>query len=291
MNVQGALAHVDSSDCGGHGLPLPFPRRSGSRTRHPSGRGRLAGGRADRAPGRIRARDPRRFRSDQPCGVSPRTAAARPGGGGPGTGIDREVGGSRGRFPNGNPPPAFQRPHPPVSADSLSIRDGAPRAGLEIHPAPCRAVRRPRGAGGRGPALRPDAHTPRPGHRRRRQAHPRRQRRRRRAPRDRGPRRPRLRRALRAPDFDDGGGELAATRDLLERTDVRGKVVTPGTPRTTRGWSRGAAARTMSSTSGATRRRPSPRPAASTGSGTPPAASRRTPTGRAGGSNGGASTS
>ncbi len=124
MNVQGALARVDSSDCGGHGLPLPFPRRSGSRTRHPSGRGRLAGGRADRAPGRIRARDPRRFRSDQPCGVSPRTAAARPGGGGPGTGIDRRGGGSRGRFPNGNPPPAFQRPHPPVSADSPSIRGG-----------------------------------------------------------------------------------------------------------------------------------------------------------------------
>ena len=30
--------------------------------------------------------------------------------------------GGKGRFLNGNPPPTFQRPHPPISADSLSIR-------------------------------------------------------------------------------------------------------------------------------------------------------------------------
>ena len=65
MDVQGALAHVDSSDCGG-----------------------------------------------------------------PGTGIDREGVGSRGRFLNGNPPPAFPRPHPPVSADSPSIRGGASSQGI-----------------------------------------------------------------------------------------------------------------------------------------------------------------
>jgi len=36
------------------------------------------------------------------------------------------------------------------------------------------------------------------------------------------------------PDLDDGGGELAATRDLPERTDVRGRVITPGALHTTR---------------------------------------------------------
>jgi len=40
------------------------------------------------------------------------------------------------------------------------------------------------------------------------------------------------------PDLDGGGGELAATRDLPERTDVRGKVVTFDALHTTRGTAR-----------------------------------------------------
>ncbi len=104
--------------------------------------------------------------------------------------------------------------------------DGASRAGLEVHPPQGRAVGRPRGAGGRGRPLVPAPASPRPGARRRRQAHPRRQPQRRRPSRDRGPRRPRDRRALRASDFGDDGGGPAATHDLLERSDVRGKAVT-----------------------------------------------------------------
>ena len=104
--------------------------------------------------------------------------------------------------------------------------DGASRAGLEVHPPQGRAVGRPRGAGGRGRPLVPAPASPRPGARRRRQAHPRRQPQRRRPSRDRGPRRPRDRRALRASDFGDDGGGPAATHDLLERSDVRGRVIT-----------------------------------------------------------------
>jgi len=61
----------------------------------------------------------------------PRSAAARPGGGGPGPGIDREGGGSRGTVFNGNPPPTSAQPHPPVSAGSLSIRDGSAGSGKD----------------------------------------------------------------------------------------------------------------------------------------------------------------
>ena len=80
----------DAGGYGGHGLPLPFSRRSGSRTQHPSGRGRLAGGRADHAVGRIRECDPRPFRSGPSFGVSPRTGIDREGGGRQGTVSQRE---------------------------------------------------------------------------------------------------------------------------------------------------------------------------------------------------------
>ena len=68
--------------------------------------------------------------------------------------------------------------------------DGASRAGLEVHHPPGRPLGRPRGAGGCARALVPAPASPRPGARRRRQAHPRRQPQRRRPSRDRGPCRP-----------------------------------------------------------------------------------------------------
>ena len=59
---------------------------------HP-GPGRLKGGRAGHASDRIRLRDPWRYRSGPSCGARPRSAAARPGGGGPDTGMNRGGGG------------------------------------------------------------------------------------------------------------------------------------------------------------------------------------------------------
>ena len=69
-------------------------------------------------------------------------------------------------------------------------RDGASRAGLEVHHPPGRPLGRPRGAGGCARALVPAPASHRPSARRRRQAHPRRQPQRRRPSRDRGPCRP-----------------------------------------------------------------------------------------------------
>ncbi len=112
--------------------------------------------------------------------------------------------------------------------------DGAPRAGLQVHPPPGRPGGRPRGAGRR-------ARPPVPAQ----------------APARQGARA--VARRIRgangdgeghhgtvaltghgtgAPfallDLDDGGGGAAAVHDLLERSDIGGRVITPGALHTTR---------------------------------------------------------
>ena len=84
-----------------------------------------------------------------------------------------------------------------------------------------------------------------------------------------------------APPFallnvDDDGGEQAATHDLMERGDIRSKIITLDALHTTRKTARLIrTARITSSSSRATRRRPLPSLRASTGRETPPAISRR----------------
>ncbi len=88
----------------------------------------------------------------------PRSAAARPGGGGPGPGIDREGGGSKGRFFHRNPPPASAKPPPLISAGSLGIRDRwcarsgpVPGSGRAARTGTPRRAPRPHGRGRRTP--------------------------------------------------------------------------------------------------------------------------------------------
>ncbi len=93
---------------------------------HP-GPGRLKGGRADHASARIRLRDPWCFRSDPSCGARPRSAAARPGGGGPDTGMNRGGGGRQeAGFPQ-EPAPKFSTATPWFVSGSRNIR------GARIH--------------------------------------------------------------------------------------------------------------------------------------------------------------
>ncbi len=88
---------------------------------HP-GPGRLKGGRADHASARIRLRDPWCFRSDPSCGARPRSAAARPGGGGPDTGMNRGGGGRQeAGFPQ-EPAPKFSTATPWFVSGSRNIR-------------------------------------------------------------------------------------------------------------------------------------------------------------------------
>ncbi len=134
-------------------LPLLSSRRSGSRTRRPSGRGE-DGGRTGRprCPTDPLAR-PGSCRSGQPCGARPRTAAARPGGGVPDPASTGKAPGGKGRPFHRKSPPACPRPPPLVIAGSLDMRGRSPTGGrraadsahLPSEPPPAAPERPPQG--------------------------------------------------------------------------------------------------------------------------------------------------
>ncbi len=160
--------------------------------------------------------------------------------------------------------------------------DGASRARLPVHPPPGRPVGRPRGSGGRAPPAGPG-----PGFTIARALAAD-------GKRIRGANRngdghhetvARVDPASGAPfallNFDDGGGERAALHDLLERSDIGGRVIPLDALHTTRRTAKRITERAddVFVVKG-NARRPSTSSTASMGRGTPPVASRRSSTKR-----------